>query len=108
MNVIRHALLPKASINNLVLTILIHSVLWLSPQPFALFSVWLFLLDGLFGNSMSKTRSCTALYPKMFICGNHLALLTLTGPVMCVNFIRPFTVLSRLPGHGFSGLVLSS
>jgi hypothetical protein len=102
LNDIKHVLLPKASINNLVSTILILSVLWLSPQPFALFSVWLFVLDGLFGNAMSKMHSCTTHYPKMYICSNHLALLTLTGPIMCVNFIRPFMALSRLLWHGFS------
>jgi hypothetical protein len=107
LNDIRHVLLPKASINNLVSTILILSVLWLSPQPFVMFSVWLFLLDGLFGNSMSKMHSCIVPYPKMYICGNHLTLLTLTDPIMCVNFIRPFMALSRPPGHGFSVLVLS-
>ena len=69
---------------------------WLNLPLCTLFSVYQLVVGDFFVNLMLIMLSCKVILLRMCIWHNHRILLTLTIPLMCVNFVRSSMGSSKL------------
>ena len=81
----KQGLSPRASINNLGLIMLRHTVLSSNLPRYVQFSPLLSLLAGQFVKLIYKMHSFMAIYLRRSLCHNLRVIITLNTPIMFVN-----------------------